>query len=56
MSDCLYVMANHGVLLEYALDPIPDSSKFNNRIIKSNDINITFHRFNWLYSLKLLPF
>ena len=27
MSDCLYVMANHGVLLEYALDPIPDSSK-----------------------------
>ena len=28
MSDALYVMANHGVLLEYALDPIPDSSKF----------------------------
>ena len=27
MSDALYVMANHGVLLEYALDPIPDSSK-----------------------------
>ena len=27
MSDALYVMANHGVLLEYALDPVPDSSK-----------------------------
>jgi hypothetical protein len=27
MSDALYVMANHGVLLEYALDPIPDTSK-----------------------------
>ena len=25
--DALYVMANHGVLLEYSLDPIPESSK-----------------------------
>ena len=27
MSDALFVVANHGVLLEYTLDPIPDSSK-----------------------------
>ena len=29
MSDALFVVANHGVLLEYTLDPIPDSSKQN---------------------------
>ena len=28
MNDALYVVANHGVLLEYTLDPIPDSSEF----------------------------
>ena len=27
MNDSLFVMANHGVLLEYALDPVPDTSK-----------------------------
>jgi hypothetical protein len=26
--DSLYVMANHGVLLEYAIDAIPDSSEY----------------------------
>ena len=46
MSDCLYVMANHGVLLEYALDPIPDSSKF--KPIKKF-VNITFHRTRFHY-------
>ena len=25
--DSLYVMANHGQLLEYSLDPVPDPSK-----------------------------
>ena len=29
MADALFVVANHGVLLEYTLDPIPDSSKTN---------------------------
>jgi hypothetical protein len=27
MHDSLFVVANHGVLLEYILDPIPDSSE-----------------------------
>ena len=27
MTDALFVVANHGVLLEYTLDPIPDTSK-----------------------------
>ena len=27
VSDSLYVMANHGQLLEYSLDPGPDPSK-----------------------------
>ena len=26
-SDSLFVMANHGQLLEYSLDPVPDQSK-----------------------------
>ena len=38
MSDCLYVMANHGVLLEYALDPIPDSSKFKKYRVSVKDL------------------
>ncbi len=29
MHDSLFVVANHGVLLEYILDPLPDSSKIS---------------------------
>ena len=29
--DSLYVMANHGQLLEYSLDPVPDPSKLATR-------------------------
>ena len=29
-SDSLFVMANHGQLLEYSLDPVPDQSEFEN--------------------------
>ena len=28
-SDSLFVMANHGQLLEYSLDPVPDQSKIS---------------------------
>ena len=27
VADSLFVMANHGQLLEYSLDPVPDPSK-----------------------------
>jgi len=32
MHDSLFVVANHGVLLEYILDPLPDSSKISFRV------------------------
>ena len=30
-ADSLFVMANHGQLLEYSLDPVPDQSKLTER-------------------------
>ena len=56
MSDCLYVMANHGVLLEYALDPIPDSSKNKrNSVIKI--YVVSFHQHFQLFNLAtIFPF
>ena len=48
MSDCLYVMANHGVLLEYALDPIPDSSKNKRNSVPKIYVVSFIHIFNCL--------
>lgn len=39
-TDSLYVMANHGQLLEYSLDPIPDQTIAKDKICESSPIEL----------------
>ncbi|XP_071744399.1 LOW QUALITY PROTEIN: BCAS3 microtubule associated cell migration factor [Lepeophtheirus salmonis] len=38
--DSLFVMANHGVLLEYTLDPVPESTLTKDKICESSPIEL----------------
>ena len=46
MTDALFVVANHGVLLEYTLDPVPDTSKLCFKIALKLSFN--FWSTNWV--------
>ena len=37
-SDSLFVMANHGQLLEYSLDPVPDQSEFQKKFCSEYNV------------------
>jgi hypothetical protein len=44
-TDALYVMANHGQLLEYSLDPIPDQTIAKDKICESSPIELNIVAF-----------
>jgi len=44
-ADSLYVMANHGQLLEYSLDPVPDQTLTKDKICESSPIELNIVAF-----------
>ncbi len=40
MAEALYVMASHGVLLEYTLDPVPDTTIPKEKICESSNVEL----------------
>jgi len=44
-SDSLFVMANHGQLLEYSLDPVPDQTIAKDKVCESSPIDLNIVAF-----------